>query len=303
MATRCWRSARCGTSRALHLVTDDDPDPIPNTGTVTGDTDEGEGGDEVTDTDDHVVDIIHPGIEIVKTVDEETVPIGTTVTYTYVITNTGDTTLYDISVDDDILGHIGDIEVLEPGQSVTLTKDFVVGDEPSPTSARPMATTSSVAGELPRRRHRDPDRRRSPGRRPVHGRPTSRTSRASTSPSPARSRFRSVRTIEYTITVTNTGNEALEGVTVDDTLLGDITGDFDSATSRTRSRWVRRPRRGRLLHAGGRRPRPDHQHGDRDGHRCGLGCGGLRRRVLRDRHHARAGHRRHQVLPGVGAVR
>ena len=113
-----------------HLVTDDDPDPIPNTGTVTGDTDEGEGGDEVTDTDDHVVDIIHPGIEIVKTVDEETVPIGTTVTYTYVITNTGDTTLYDISVDDDILGHIGDIEVLEPGQSVTLTKDFVVGDEP-----------------------------------------------------------------------------------------------------------------------------------------------------------------------------
>ena len=62
--------------------------------------------------------------------DEETVPIGTTVTFTYVVTNTGDTTLYDISVDDDILGHIGDIAVLEPGQSVTLTKDFVVGDEP-----------------------------------------------------------------------------------------------------------------------------------------------------------------------------
>ncbi len=113
-----------------HLVTDDDPDPIPNTGTVTGDTDEGEGGDEVTDSDDHVVDIIHPAIDVVKTVDEDTVPIGTTVTFTYVVTNTGDTTLYDISVDDDIMGHIGDIEVLEPGQSVTLTKDFVVGDEP-----------------------------------------------------------------------------------------------------------------------------------------------------------------------------
>ena len=84
----------------------------------------------VDDLANCATDIIHPGIEIVKTVDEETVPIGTTVTYTYVITNTGDTTLYDISVDDDILGHIGDIEVLEPGQSVTLTKDFVVGDEP-----------------------------------------------------------------------------------------------------------------------------------------------------------------------------
>ena len=77
-----------------------------------------------------MVDIIHPGIDIVKTVDEEVVPVGTTVTYTYVITNTGDTTLYEISVDDDILGHIGDIAVLEPGDSVTLTKDFVVGDEP-----------------------------------------------------------------------------------------------------------------------------------------------------------------------------
>ncbi len=56
--------------------------------------------------------------------------VGDTVTYTYKITNTGDTTLYDISVDDDILGHIGDIAVLEPGQSRTLTKDFVMGDEP-----------------------------------------------------------------------------------------------------------------------------------------------------------------------------
>jgi uncharacterized repeat protein (TIGR01451 family) len=113
-----------------HLVTDADPDPIPNTVTVRGDTHQGEGGQEVTDTDDHVVDIIHPGIAVVKTVDRDTVPVGTTVTYTYVVTNIGDTTLYDVSVDDDVMGHIGDIAILEPGASVTLTKDFVVGDQP-----------------------------------------------------------------------------------------------------------------------------------------------------------------------------
>jgi uncharacterized repeat protein (TIGR01451 family) len=121
-----------------HLVTAGDPDPLPNTATISGDTSEGEGGQPVSDTDDHVVDIIHPAISIVKTVDEEVVPIGTTVTFTYVVANTGDTTLYDISVDDDILGHVGDIQILEPGDQVTLTKDFVVGTgrRPTPPSRR-----------------------------------------------------------------------------------------------------------------------------------------------------------------------
>ena len=151
------------TFSCTHLVTEEDPDPIPNTVTVRGDTEEGEGGNEVTDTDDHVVDIINPAIDIVKTVDEEIVPIGTTVTFTYVVTNTGDTTLYEISVDDDILGHIGDIAVLEPGDSVTLTKDFVVGDEivtnvgtatgedvlGRSVSADDDATVTPIAGENP----------------------------------------------------------------------------------------------------------------------------------------------------------
>jgi uncharacterized repeat protein (TIGR01451 family) len=113
-----------------HLVTDADPDPLPNTATVRGDTEEGEGGEEVTDTDDHVVDIIHPGIAIVKTVSDSTVDVGATVTYTYVVTNTGDTTLFNVSVDDDVLGHIGTIASLEAGASVTLTASFTVGSQP-----------------------------------------------------------------------------------------------------------------------------------------------------------------------------
>ena len=40
---------------------------------------------------------------------------GDTVTYTYVVTNTGDTTLYNVSVDDDVIGHIGDIDQSRPG--------------------------------------------------------------------------------------------------------------------------------------------------------------------------------------------
>ena len=107
--------------------------------------------------------------------------------------------------------------------------------------------------------------------------------------------------IEYTITVENTGNEALVGVTVNDSLLGDITGDFDFdfanpfPVGEIATAVV-------VLHAAGRRPRPAHQHGDRVGHRCGLGCGGLRRGVLHHRH-PEPDHRRGEVLHRAGPRR
>ena len=83
----------------------------------------------VNDTASCATDVIHPGILIEKSVEEDVVPVGTTVTFTYVVTNTGDTNLYDVSVDDDVLGHIGDISILEPDEHVTLTADFQVTDE------------------------------------------------------------------------------------------------------------------------------------------------------------------------------
>ena len=154
-----------------YVVLNSDPDPLVNEVTAKG---SGVGSRVAVEAlANCVTDLIHPAIEIVKTVDEDTVPIGTTVTYTYVVTNTGDTTLYDISVDDDILGHVGDIAVLEPGESATLTKDFVVGDVP-------VTNVGTASGEdiLGRSVSSDddaivtPDRRRGPAAEPadpVHG--------------------------------------------------------------------------------------------------------------------------------------
>jgi uncharacterized repeat protein (TIGR01451 family) len=110
-----------------YTVPEGGEDPLVNIVAVSGSG--VDSGTTVTGTATCSTDILHPAISIVKTVSEETVAVGDTVTYTYVVTNTGDTTLFDISVDDDVLGHIGDIDVLEPGDSATLTKDFVVGDE------------------------------------------------------------------------------------------------------------------------------------------------------------------------------
>ena len=157
-----------------YVVLNSDPDPLVNEVTAKG---SGVGSRVAVEAlANCVTDLIHPAIEIVKTVDEDTVPIGTTVTYTYVVTNTGDTTLYDISVDDDILGHVGDIAVLEPGESATLTKDFVVGDVPvtnvgtatgedilgRSVSSDDDAIVTPIAGATRRRTRRPRSRDRTP---------------------------------------------------------------------------------------------------------------------------------------------
>ena len=127
-----------------HLVTTEDPDPLPNTATVQGTADDGR---STTDEDSHEVDLIHPAIDIVKTVNPTSGNPGDTVTYTYVVTNTGDTTLYNVSVDDDVIGHIGDIAELAPGESVTLTKDWVLPRRTLPVINVGTATGTDVLGK------------------------------------------------------------------------------------------------------------------------------------------------------------
>ena len=148
-------------SEAFTYTPGADEDPVVNSVTASGDG--VDSGAPVTDTAVCSTNVSNPGISILKTVDEEIVPIGTTVTFTYVVTNTGDVTLFNISVDDDILGHIGDIASLDPGEDATLTKDFVVGDEivtnigtavghdilGREVSASDDATVAPIAGENP----------------------------------------------------------------------------------------------------------------------------------------------------------
>jgi hypothetical protein len=107
-----------------------------NVGTATGTPSDPQGNpipgvDKPTDSDDATVDVVRPSILIDKTVslngqcpgqDSVTVPPGTTVTYCYVVTNTGDTHLSNIQVTDNVLGAICTIPLLAPGASQTCTK-------------------------------------------------------------------------------------------------------------------------------------------------------------------------------------
>jgi len=75
---------------------------------------------KVSARDSASVRVLDPGIAIsIKPSPVSGTP-GDTITYTYVVSNTGDASLSDIAVDDDRLGHIGDIAQLQPGHHATL---------------------------------------------------------------------------------------------------------------------------------------------------------------------------------------
>jgi hypothetical protein len=79
-------------------------------------------GRPVGATDGTYVDVINPAISIVKTAAPESISVSGTVTYTYVVTNTGDTPLQNVLVTDDVLGAIGTVGQLAVGESVTFAK-------------------------------------------------------------------------------------------------------------------------------------------------------------------------------------
>ena len=99
---------------------------VTNVASTSG---EDELGKEVEDDDDAKVDVINPAIQIVKTANPTEIQGSSgTATFSYVVTNTGDTPLLNVLVTDDILGEIGRIARLEVGESQTLTKTAPVSE-------------------------------------------------------------------------------------------------------------------------------------------------------------------------------
>jgi uncharacterized repeat protein (TIGR01451 family) len=123
-----------------HTIVAADGDPVHDQATVTGVHDRG----TVSDTDTHDIDLIHPDIDLEKSASPTSGPAGTVIVYTYSVANTGDTTLFDISVDDDIVGHVGTIASLAAGQSGELTFEITLGSSPITNVA--TATGSDVLG-------------------------------------------------------------------------------------------------------------------------------------------------------------
>ena len=123
---------------------------VTNTATATGTPTE---GDDVSSTDDAVTDITaSPSIELVKSIDNEKPAIGTSVKWLFNVTNTGSTTLTNVTVSDPMVdsvdyGHWD--RVLEPQETATVSADYIVNAadvSPDGTNINTATVTGSSNG-------------------------------------------------------------------------------------------------------------------------------------------------------------
>ena len=144
------------------------------------------------------------------------VPVGGTVTYTITVTNTGEDVLDNITVIDSLLGDLSDsfADSLDPGDSEShdFTRDQQPGD-PDPIentvtaeadgafSGAHVSSTATCLSDVTHEANILVEKSCDLSA-PVDG------------------------TIDYTITVTNTGNDVLEDITVVDSVLGDLSDSF-----------------------------------------------------------------------------
>ena len=207
------------TCHATHTATQADVDAgrIHNTATATGHP---PGLPPVTDHDDaEVTAERHPAIDITKTATPTTFTgAGETITYSFVVTNTGNVTLHDVTVHDSSLGAITDCDraapvTLAPGAVMTCTASHVttVADADAGSIHNTATATGRPEVGPP---VTDEDSAEVIGT----GRPGIEVTKAvapTTFSAPG-------EMITYSYTVTNIGAVTLTGVTVIDSELGTI---------------------------------------------------------------------------------
>src|SRR5699024_2940738 len=177
--------------------------------------------DPVTDEDDEKV----PGkqnadLSLTKKADKEkVVQAGDEIEYTLTVTNTGNVTLTDVTVNDEMLG--GDLEVepstLAPGESGIVKGTYIVTQDDS-DRVDEIENIATATGTPPGGDPEDPDKPTTPPTEekvPVENDPSITLVKQAD-----KERLVAGETINYTFTATNTGNTTLEKVNLTDILDG-----------------------------------------------------------------------------------
>jgi uncharacterized repeat protein (TIGR01451 family) len=209
------------TCTATHVTTQGDVDAggVTNAATATGDPPTGPPETSPPSTVDVPAETA-PGIGVVKSASPATFSApGTTITYTYVVTNTGNVTLDPVSLSDDKLGAITSctpaLSPLAPGATSTCTATYVTtqGD----VDAGGITNAATASGDPPI----GPPETSPPSTVDV---PAVNNPGISVVKSASPNSFDAVgQTITYTYVITNTGNVTLSSVSLSDNVLGSIT--------------------------------------------------------------------------------
>ncbi len=203
------------TCTATYTLTQADVDAgvVDNTATVTG-TDPNDTDVDATDTDSVPITAA-PAISLDK---QAAAPSGNTagdtVDYTFVVENTGNVTLTDITVDDPLVGAVDcPVTTLAPTESTTCTATYTLTQ--TDVDAGHVANTATVTGTDPH--DTDVDATDSTDT-PIPAGPAITLDKEAGVPSGSLVGD----TIEYTFLVANTGNVTLTGIVVDDPLVGTV---------------------------------------------------------------------------------
>ena len=192
------------TATATYTVVEDDlPGPLVNTATVSG-TDPD--GNPVTTTATASVDLTYTAsLQLTKTADKTAASPGDTITYTYTITNTDNVTISNISLEDDKLGPISDNITLAPGENVTATATYTVSEGDLEQGS--IVNTATATGTDPDGKTVTANDTATVGLYKSGLQVTKEADRETAS---------FIETINYTYTITNTGDVALSNITLSD---------------------------------------------------------------------------------------
>lgn len=223
-----------GAAGSSYTFTCDGPAPgslgYTNSATVTGTT---SNGDDVTATDTSRVELSSISIAKTGTIAQVAPVAGDLVTFAFVVTNTGSSTLTDVDIDD-VLPGMSDITfgdwpgaagTLAPGEAVeaAATYPLTLADVDAETVTNTATTTGTdPAGQSPT----DEDTVTViPGNAPSIS--LVKTGALATAPD-----GEAGDTVTYTFTVTNTGNVTLRDVGISDPMpgLGTLTYDWSAAS-------------------------------------------------------------------------
>jgi len=200
------------TATATYTVAEADlPGPIENTATVYG-TDVY--GNTVTASAAASVELTYTAsLQLTKTADPISATVGDTITYTYTISNNGNVSIYEITLEDDSLGIIdlGGETSLGAGENITATANYTVVENDLPG---PLVNTATVYGiDRDEYLFTDTDTATVELSYNTELQITKETDVETASPH---------EVITYTYTVTNMGDTTIDNITLEDDKLGPI---------------------------------------------------------------------------------